>query len=67
MESTHERVVIARNGRPAAVLLSPEGLESPDETIAILSAPQAMKAIAEAQEAISQSDFVTIGQLTIRM
>ena len=67
MESTHERVVIARNGRPAAVLLSPEDLESPDETIAILSAPQVMKEIAEAQEAISQSDFVTIGQLTIHM
>ncbi len=32
----HERFILTRNGRPAAVLLSPEDLESLEETIDIL-------------------------------
>jgi prevent-host-death family protein len=32
----HERFVLTRNGRPAAVLLSPEDLESLEETVDIL-------------------------------
>jgi antitoxin YefM len=32
----HERFVVTRNGRPAAVLLSPEDLESLEETVEIL-------------------------------
>ncbi len=66
VESTHERIVITRNGRPAAVLVSPEDLESLEETIAILSDPEAMKEIAEAQTAISHRDFVTIDQIALR-
>jgi antitoxin YefM len=32
----HERFILTRNGRPAAVLLSPEDLESLEETVEIL-------------------------------
>ncbi len=32
----HERFVLTRNGRPAAVLLSPEDLESLEETVEVL-------------------------------
>ena len=32
----HERFVVTRNGRPAAVLLSPEDLESLEETVDVL-------------------------------
>jgi antitoxin YefM len=32
----HERFVLTRNGRPAAVLLSPDDLESLEETVEIL-------------------------------
>lgn len=32
----HERFVVTRNGRPAAVLLSPEDLDSLEETVDIL-------------------------------
>lgn len=32
----HERFVLTRNGRPAAVLVSPEDLESLEETVGIL-------------------------------
>lgn len=35
--ATHERVVVTRNGRPAAVILSPDDLESLEETLAVLA------------------------------
>ncbi len=37
IEATEEEIVITRNGKPAAVLISPEELESLKETIAIRS------------------------------
>jgi antitoxin YefM len=33
----HERFAVTRNGRPAAVLLSPDDLESLEETVDILN------------------------------
>ena len=35
--ATHDRVVVTRNGRPAAVILSPDDLESLEETLAVLA------------------------------
>jgi len=35
--ATHERVVVTKNGRPAAVLVAPDDLESLEETLAILA------------------------------
>jgi antitoxin YefM len=37
VHDTHERVVITRNGEPAAVLVSPDDLASLEETLDILS------------------------------
>ena len=39
VDGTHERIVITRNGEPAAVLISPEDLKSLEESIALLSDP----------------------------
>jgi prevent-host-death family protein len=39
VETTHERIVITKNGRPAAVLISYDDLESLQETLEILSEP----------------------------
>jgi antitoxin YefM len=36
-ETTHERTVLTKNGRPAAVLMSVDDLESLEETLALLS------------------------------
>ena len=59
VEEHHERVVLTRNGRPAAVILSPDDLESLEETLDILSDPEAMRAIREAEAEIAAGDFVT--------
>lgn len=41
----HERFVVTRNGRPAAVLLSPDELESLEETVEILQDRQLLESI----------------------
>lgn len=41
----HEHVVITKQGRPKAVLLSADEFESWQETIEIISDPKAMRAI----------------------
>jgi len=58
VESQHERVVITRNGRTAAVLISPEDLAQLEETIDVLSDPQALADIREADQAYARGDVV---------
>ncbi|MDO8308997.1 MAG: type II toxin-antitoxin system prevent-host-death family antitoxin [Actinomycetota bacterium] len=66
VHGTHERVVITRNGEPVAVLISPEDLESLEETIAVLSDPEAMAEINEAREAIDRGDVVGVEGVRMR-
>lgn len=49
----HERVTVTVHGTPSAVLLAPEDLESLEETLAILSDPEAMRRMA-----VSESELV---------
>jgi antitoxin YefM len=49
LERDHGRVVITKHGRPAAVMLSVEDLESLEETLGILSDPALMRSIRRAQ------------------
>ena len=48
-----DRVVLTRNGRPAAVLINPDDLESLEETIAILSDPELM---ARLRQGLAEAD-----------
>jgi len=47
IERTHERIMITRQGHPAAVLISPEDLAALEETVDILITTGAPEAIAE--------------------
>ena len=58
VEHHHERVVVTRNGRPAAVILSPEDLAQLQETIDVLSDPQALADIREADAAYARGDVL---------
>jgi prevent-host-death family protein len=53
LEREHGRVVVTKHGRPAAVLLSIEDLESLEETLDILSNPNLMSDIRKADREIS--------------
>jgi len=63
VSSTHERVTVTRNGRPAVVVVSADDLEAIEETLALLSDPEAMRAIEEGRAAIAAGDFVTAEDL----
>jgi antitoxin YefM len=55
VENHHDRVVLTRRGRPAAVLMSPDDLESLEGTLDLLSTPGAMEEIRKAQAEIDSS------------
>ena len=54
VERQHDRILVTRNGRPSFVILSPDDLESLEETIDILSDDELMdslrKSLLEAAE-----------------
>lgn len=54
----HERVTVTRNGRPVTVLISPEDLSALEETLDVLSDPEAMADIREADSARAAGDVV---------
>ena len=56
VETQHERVTITRNGRAAAVLISPEDLAGLEETLSVLSDPDALADIREADQAYARGD-----------
>lgn len=47
VEREHDRVVITKHGRPAAIVLSMDDLESLEETVDVLSSPALIKQIRE--------------------
>jgi PHD/YefM family antitoxin component YafN of YafNO toxin-antitoxin module len=66
VEKTHARVTITKHGHPAAVLVSPEDLASLEETLDILSDPDALAAIREAETEYARGD-VTTGEEMARL
>ena len=49
VEREHDRVVLTRNGRPAAVIMSPADLEALEDTLDLLSDPEALAEIKAAR------------------
>jgi antitoxin YefM len=66
VHDTHERVVITRNGEPAAVLISPDDLASLEETLDILSDKALMAQVAEARAEIDSGATVELAALRRR-
>ncbi len=58
VETTHERVTITRNGRPAAVLINPADLEALEETLDVLSDPATMRQLREGEAAVAAGDVL---------
>lgn len=49
-------MIVTRKGRPAAVLVSPEDLESLEETLAVLSDPELMAQLRESDAALGRGE-----------
>lgn len=56
VEGQQDRVVVTRNGRAAAVLISNDDLESLEETLAILSDPSLIAQVRESRQAIADGE-----------
>lgn len=59
VERDHERIVVTRNGRRAAVLISADDFDSMEETLALLSDPAEMAAIRQGQAEVARGDVVS--------
>lgn len=60
LEREHDRVIITKHGRPAAVMLSIDDLESLEETLAILSDPDLVREIREAEADVDAGRTTTL-------
>ena len=58
VEREHERVTVTRNGRAAAVIMSPDDLAELEETLAVLSDSDALADIREADAAYASGDVL---------
>lgn len=67
VESTHEAVVITRHGRPAAVLISPDDLDSLQETLAWLSDPHHAAELAEAEREARAGTMLTLDEVRAQL
>lgn len=67
VERQHDRVVVTRNGRPAAVLISPDDLASLEETLAILSDSAIMEKVREGDAAIGAGDSISLEELRAQL
>ncbi len=52
----HDRVVVTRNGHPAAVLVSLDDLDGLEETRAILSDPQLLTEVRDGRVAVARGE-----------
>ena len=66
VESEDDRIVVTRNGRPAAVIVSAEDLESLEETLAVLSDRELMRKVRDGERAADHGDVVTLDELKRR-
>jgi antitoxin YefM len=66
VEQHHERITLTRNGRPAAVLISPEDLEALEDTLELLADPRARVEIERAREEIASGKGIRAEELRAR-
>ena len=67
VESTHDAVIITRHGKPAAVLISPEDLDSLQETLAWLSDPSHAAEMAEAEADVSSGRMLSLDEVRAQL
>lgn len=63
VETQHDRITVTRNGRPAAVLMSPDDLASLEDTLELLSNPTAMAELELARNEVAAGTTVTAAEL----
>jgi antitoxin YefM len=60
---THERIEITKHGQPVAVLISADDLATLEETLEVLSSPEAMRQLVESRAAVEAGDVLDRDEL----
>ena len=63
VHAQHERITVTVHGRPSAVLIAAEDLESLEETIAVLSDPSTMQRLAASDQELARGEGESEEQL----
>ncbi len=63
VEHQHDRILVTRNGRPSFVILSPDDLESLEETIDILSDDELMDSLHKSRLEATQGQLLPVHDL----
>ena len=63
----HERVTVTVHGTPSAVLVSPDDLESLEETLAVLSDPDTMRRMAASDTELAAGEGESESDLSAAM
>ncbi|MBA2560243.1 MAG: type II toxin-antitoxin system Phd/YefM family antitoxin [Propionibacteriales bacterium] len=67
VSTQHERVTVTVHGKPSAVLMATEDLESLEETIAILSDPDTLSRLAASEAELARGEGESQAQLAQAM
>ncbi len=60
VENEHDRILVTRNGRPSFVLISPDDLDSLEETLDIARDPELMASLALSRQQSRSGDRVRL-------
>ena len=60
VEHEHERILVTRNGRPSFVLVSPDDLESLEETLDILRDPDLVSSLARSRSEAARGELLRL-------
>ncbi|TMK37334.1 MAG: type II toxin-antitoxin system Phd/YefM family antitoxin [Actinobacteria bacterium] len=63
LETQHEHVIITRNGRPAAVLVSADEQEVLEETLEILQDEELLQALHDSDEDVKSGRLTTLKEM----
>ena len=59
VDRTHDRIIVTRNGRATAVLVSQGELDALEDTLDLLSDPEAMAQLEQSRREVGSGDVVT--------
>ncbi len=63
VEQQHDRIIVTRNGRPAAVLIGADDLAALEDTLDLLSDPVAMADIEQARRDVAAGNTVSANEI----
>lgn len=60
VERQHDRILVTRYGRPSFVLISPDDLESLEETLDIMSDPELVESLRKSQRQAAEGKLLRL-------